>query len=222
MSQDYLQERQDHIQNLGNFMLQSWNKSTSGNLFYNFLDDALAPLHKDYRLKHPWSPQEHAVLFELGKMYAEAVRDLPPFTDVLGQLYMNIAASGHKSVLGQFFTPPEISRMMALMSAHDQDWNKDAISFNDPCVGAGVMPLEFSKVALQNNALSRVHIMVCDIDIVCVKMTAIQFAANALMHDLAPKSLSVLHGDSLTVETRPFFGFSCKERVEESFRNECA
>lgn len=70
--------------------------------------------------------------------------------DVLGQLYMTLELGNTQA--GQFFTPPEISELMARVSYGDelQQLTKPFITLSEPACGAGGMVLAFVKVMLSH------------------------------------------------------------------------
>ena len=55
-----------------------------------------------------WQAVPEAVQPQIGKAidaYADIVATQPPFMDVLGPLYMELASRGGRAQLGQYFTP---------------------------------------------------------------------------------------------------------------------
>lgn len=115
--------------------------------------------------------------------------------DVLGKVYM-LADLGNDRA-GQFFTPYEISRLMAgmLMGDGAQVREQGFIDLMEPTCGAGGMVIAFAE-ALQHAGLnyqSAMHATCIDIDARCAHMTYLQLS---LLHIPA----IVLHGNSLTDE----------------------
>jgi len=83
--------------------------------------------------------------------------------DVIGNLYMqwNMA----NKLRGQFFTPSHVASMMAQMT-------NPSGTIMDPCSGSGVMLVESIKV-MSNETLNEAVFFGQDIDLSCVKMTAL-------------------------------------------------
>ena len=76
-----------------------------------------------------------------------ALLDAEP-RDILGQLYMSLELGNVHT--GQFFTPPEISEIMARITFGDgaEYADKPFITLSEPACGAGGMVLAFVKVML--------------------------------------------------------------------------
>lgn len=71
-----------------------------------------------------------------------------PFTDILGPFYLECASHSSKQARGEFFTPPEISKIMARM-LFDADSIKAAgkpITLNEPACGSGGMVLAAAEL----------------------------------------------------------------------------
>lgn len=71
-----------------------------------------------------------------------------PFTDILGDFYLEIASHSSKQARGEFFTPPEISKLMARMT-FDVDAIKSKalpITVNEPACGSGGMVLAVAEI----------------------------------------------------------------------------
>ncbi|MCW3640622.1 N-6 DNA methylase [Burkholderia cenocepacia] len=118
--------------------------------------------------------------------------------DFLGSLFMNLELGD--SWKGQFFTPYEVSYLMAAINMGDRApveiEKKGFITLCDPCVGGGAMVIAAAH-ALQDakiNYQQHMHAVAVDIDIVAVQMAYVQLS---LLHIPAV----VYHGNSLTVET---------------------
>lgn len=104
------------------------------------------------------------------------------FRDGLGDLYMFLSGSGHKSHLGQFFTPELVSDMCARIAqtktiAPQQRQKRIFLADITGC-GTGRNILALSKTrAGNNNKLTDYHIGM-DLDKICVLITAYNFWAN--------------------------------------------
>lgn len=133
--------------------------------------------------------------------YLTLVEEESPFTDILGPLYMELASHGGKEILGQFFTPQNISYFMALMMLGAKpDAEGPLLRACDPASGSGVMMLSFCMSMLKTygpESLKRVSVTCVDIDAYCAEMSAIQFLINLHVHHLSLGELVVFHGNSL-------------------------
>jgi len=115
--------------------------------------------------------------------------------DVLGSVYMGLELGNDHA--GQFFTPYNLSRMMAMVLIGDgaEAREKGFIDVLEPTCGAGGMVIAMAD-ALRHAGLNyqqHLHATCIDIDLRCVHMTYLQ---ATLLHIPAV----VLHGNSLTGE----------------------
>lgn len=118
------------------------------------------------------------------------------FSDALGHLYMSLDL-GNES-LGQFFTPFEVSRVMARMTVGTltaQLAEKDFVSVHEPAVGSGGMVIALAEALLEEdvNYQQVLHATCWDVDITAVHMTFIQAT-------LLNIPAVVVHGNTLTME----------------------
>ncbi|HCA17313.1 MAG TPA: hypothetical protein DEO64_09305 [Alcaligenes faecalis] len=126
------------------------------------------------------------------------------FGDVLGGTYMMLDM-GNAST-GQFFTPYEISRMMAsiIMGAPEtlntELQKKGFLSLQEPACGAGGMIITavHSLADAEINYQQVIHVTAIDVDRRCVHMTFLQLA---LLHVPA----IVIQGNALTLKTTEFW-----------------
>lgn len=165
------------------------------------IDDYLADLTGQPK-KEPPPKEVMPELFELGQLYAQAVIAAPPFTDVLGKTYMDLVSTGGQKMLGQYFTPEPIARLMAGLTAPDiTDINKAALfKLYEPTCGSGVMVLQFMRCLVENHGaavLEKISVTGIDLESVCAKMFAAQMLANGLIHGFSYGELLVLQGNSL-------------------------
>lgn len=102
-----------------------------------------------------------------------------PDQDFLGKMYMNLELGNHWT--GQFFTPYNISRMMAKMmlgnmktAVERQGW----VSVCDPCVGGGAMLVAAANEAREQGVNYQRHILFVgqDIDPIVGMMAYIQLS----------------------------------------------
>jgi hypothetical protein len=125
------------------------------------------------------------------------------FSDALGHLYMSLdLGSDH---LGQFFTPYEVSSLMAQMTLEDYTdklaavrlEGREFITVNEPTCGSGGMIIALAD-ALRGagvNYQQAMHVTAQDIELTSVHMTYVQLS-------LLNIPAVVIHGNTLTLEQR--------------------
>ena len=117
--------------------------------------------------------------------------------DALGGLYMELELGNTQN--GQFFTPCEVSTLMAKLNYDDQiaELDKPFITLEDPACGAGGMILAFVKVMLgyQHNPSERLWARCVDVDRTAALMCYIQLS-------LWYVPAQIVVGNSLTLEVR--------------------
>ncbi len=116
--------------------------------------------------------------------------------DVLGATFMALDSGNSRA--GQFFTPYEVSLLMAGMMLTDVDptiSEKGYVTLSEPAVGAGGMVIAAAEVIHSRGFIYQrsMHATCVDVDLRCVHMTYLQLA---LLHIPGV----VVHGNSLTVE----------------------
>ncbi|WP_420213414.1 N-6 DNA methylase (plasmid) [Burkholderia aenigmatica] len=116
--------------------------------------------------------------------------------DVLGATFMALEAGNTRA--GQFFTPYEVSVLMADMTLQDVGRTIEEngfVTLLEPAVGAGGMVIAAAEAihARGFNYQQVMHATCVDVDLRCVHMTYLQLS---LLHIPA----IVVHGNSLTVE----------------------
>ncbi|WP_295438625.1 N-6 DNA methylase, partial [Thiolapillus sp.] len=151
------------------------NKNSASEWLRWMIDDVLADLTGQEK-QYPPPRDALSDLRELGKLYAQAVFDCTPYTDLFGLIYMDLASRSTKSGLGQFFTPQVVTDMMAKMVGHQAKLPKDRLlTCLEPCCGSGVMLLSFARQIYADHGpggLSRCGLYAIDLDITCCCMTA--------------------------------------------------
>lgn len=124
-------------------------------------------------------------------------------SDVLGKLYMSLDLGSDR--LGQFFTPYEVSSLVAQMTLGDYTKcldaaklaGRDYLTVNEPTCGSGGMVIAMAD-ALRGagvNYQQAMHVTAQDLDVTAVHMAYIQLS---LLHVPA----AVIHGNTLTLEQR--------------------
>lgn len=117
--------------------------------------------------------------------------------DVLGTVYHDLRLNSEWN--GQYFTPDDASRLMAMITFGAQKGNlteEDVFTVNEPTCGSGTMLIAMAWTMLQENYdyTSKCLCVAQDIDIRCVWMAYIQLALYRI-------PAVVIHGDVLTTET---------------------
>ena len=126
----------------------------------------------------------------------------PEPRDILGQLYMSLELGNDHT--GQFFTPPEVSEMMARMmvsSEGDPLRGKPFVTLSEPACGAGGMVLAFVKIMIEAklNPMHRLWVHAQDVDRTAALMCYIQLslwgvpAAVVVGNTLANEQREVFH-----------------------------
>lgn len=163
-----------------------------------FLDDVLADLTQRRKANPP--PQEVIpTLFDLGQAYAKEVGMAEPFSDMLGQTYMDIVNIGGQKMLGQYFTPAAVAKMMNQLTYQKNESDK-LFTVCDPACGSGVMLLTFAQVVAECEGLAGLEnysFTGVDLDPICAKMFAAQMLANVFIHQIEVGEIAVLQGNSL-------------------------
>ncbi|PHV10033.1 N-6 DNA methylase [Chitinimonas sp. BJB300] len=140
-------------------------------------------------------------LNRFAEMLAHVVLELETgFSDVLGSLFMQLALGD--SWKGQFFTPYEVSYLMAALTYEDvteQIKHQGFVQINEPCVGAGGMAIASADVLQKQgiNYQQHLHVAATDLDKRACHMAYIQLA---LLHVPA----IVTHGNALCPEAQTY------------------
>lgn len=116
--------------------------------------------------------------------------------DQLGTLYMELGSPNER--LGQFFTPPSISRMMAELMLGDVDEVvkvRGFVSVSEPACGSGGMVLASSETMRERglNPQTQMPVHAIDLGITAVHMAYVQFSILGL-------PALVVHGNTLTLD----------------------
>lgn len=173
------------------------------------ISSAVEPARRDAReaeyakIQARYSPEEMAKFSQCLAHVAMALEDR--YQDFLGSLYMGLDLGNAGT--GQFFTPYEVSLLMAQMLHGQRDlaeWVRERsgfITMNDPCVGGGAMLIaaaeQFRDQGLPTHRT--LHVTGVDIDRTAVQMSYIQLS-------LLNVPAIVLHGNSLSPE--PYKGWN--------------
>lgn len=135
-----------------------------------------------------YNPDERAQLLSLMELMGKiSDNDGTGFHDALGDLFMEHLSFGKN---GQFFTPQPICDMMAMF----QDSPQDGQTVCDPACGSGRTLLAMAK---RNRNLV---FFGSDIDLLCVKMAALNLFLNSLTGEVAwMNTLSLEHWGSFNI-----------------------
>lgn len=113
--------------------------------------------------------------------------------DILGAIYHELGLNSEWN--GQFFSPDDICRMMAMIGGMDQETDKEVTVINEPTCGSGAMVIG-AIWAMQQKGIdyqSCTYFIAQDIDIRCVWMTYIQLC-------LYKVPAVVIYGNTLSLE----------------------
>ena len=118
-------------------------------------------------------------------------RDDP--ADILGTVYHELKLNNEWN--GQFFTPDNISRMMAMVAGLPPESDEGIITINEPACGSGTLVIGAVWAMKQKgfDYQRRTFFVAQDIDIRCVWMTYIQLCLYRV-------PAVVIHSNTLTVE----------------------
>lgn len=114
--------------------------------------------------------------------------------EFLGPIVQHDDVRAVNAHVGQFFTPFDVSEMMAQMTLGDIPKTKPFLTIAEPAVGAGGMVLAAAKVLkAQSYPIDRVWFDATDLSLLCAQMAYIQMA-------LAGLAGIVRHGNTLSLE----------------------
>ena len=123
----------------------------------------------------------------------------PKPCDILGGLYMDLDLGNDNN--GQYFTPPEISELMAMITLGDSlDNLDDFITLSEPACGAGGMVLAFvdQMIKKNHNPQNTMWVQCWDIDRNAALMCFLQLS-------LWNVPAEVIVGNTLSLEVREVF-----------------
>ena len=176
------------------FKLLQSQQRTSGDwfskTFNDFLDFAVWRLSHGEIMPHDERVTTSPVLAELFELWAQTEQ----LEDTLGELYMEIISNYKASAMGQYFTPMSVSLLIAGIALGSPTARKQQ-RFYEPTCGSGANILASVQVLEQeykSNRLNHVY-WAGDLDLMCVKMCAVQCALNSV-------PLAVWHMDTLKLE----------------------
>lgn len=148
------------------------------------------------KLIRRYEPEEQKQFARLLALTAQALTEKP--RDFLGECFHELEL--HNRYKGQFFTPFDVSRMMAKMSlagVEEQIRKHGYVELNEPTCGSGGMVIAAVE-EVKAAGFNPVHVFFAvaqDIDRKCCNMTYIQLSLLAI-------PAAVIWGDTLIVECR--------------------
>lgn len=142
--------------------------------------------------------------------------------DFLGDIFMSLELGNARA--GQFFTPWDVSKMMASICHGESlaSMDKDFITLSDPACGAGCMPIAFSETMKEQgkNPQQQLWVQCWDVDALVARMCYIQLS---LLHIPA----EIVIGNSLSLEVTRimrtpahYLGFWSSKLARNSAENE--
>ena len=141
-------------------------------------------IHKDeareeeyLRIIGQYKPDDHQAFPRLMAQLVAALDEEP--RDILGPLYMELEIANKDA--GQFFTPPELSELMAQMTFAQELVNLETQAFitaGEPAAGAGGMILALVKVmsTAGHNPAERLWVQAIDVDRMAALICYIQLS----------------------------------------------
>lgn len=141
-----------------------------------------------------WEPDEMKRMATLFGVMVEEMEAGPRFGDLLGQVYMEIAA-GSKNWGGEYYTPRDLTRMMAQMIIGDVSKVEKPITILEPASGSGAMALAaVEHIVSQGRSPGDVRVTCVDTSRVACDMCLVNMTLWGIPADVA-------HGNSLSLET---------------------
>jgi type I restriction-modification system DNA methylase subunit len=140
-------------------------------------------------------------------------------SDFLGNIFMEIKTSNRRN--GQFFTPNNVSDLIAEINIGEIEDPERIITISDPCCGSGSMLMAVAKT-LKNrnhNFQKNAFFVAKDIDSDCCYMSFIQFSILGMpAHVICGNSIT----ESVTWQRKTFFYYfnDIGERLYEQNKSE--
>ena len=156
-------------------------------------------LEKEYfEITARYSKEEETKFSKLLAEFIRLLNDKP--IDVLGSLYMELELGNYNN--GQFFTPPEISSLIAKVTYGDaiSKINQPFITLSEPTCGAGGMVLAFVNEMINQgfNPAEKLFVQCIDIDRLAGFMCYVQLT-------LWNVPAEIIIGDSLSGKYREVY-----------------
>ena len=166
------------------------------------ISNSVDPLHRKEReamfleRQAKYDKDERECFVKLIALLVEGLDRGQYSADMLGEIYHEL--NFQNSAKGQFFTPIEISRLMAQISLNDcekQIKSNGFITVCDSTCGSGAMVIAAANIVAERsqNPSEEMCALAVDKDLKCAMMTYIQLSLLGI-------PAVVVHGDSLIVE----------------------
>lgn len=143
---------------------------------------------------------EYVATAHLVAHYESDLRAHPPFTDLLGVIYMDLGSHYSRAAMAQYFTPKPVADLMAGLNCPSELPGDRLLRVLEPSAGSGVMLLAMLERIVELHgieALRRVSVTGIDLDQLCCRMAAVQILASMSLIDAPIGELHILHGNSL-------------------------
>lgn len=178
---------------LGNWMEASYRAHRGAILRFVLADEPAWAANEERYMRIAAKCRHPATMTTFGKMLgalALALETAP--IDFIGPVFTSLAAD---HFMGQFFTPYEVSKMMAEMTLGEPDPEKPVTFCSEPACGVGGMVLAANEVFRGRgfDIARRVHWDAVDIDARAMHGAFLQI-------NLTGASARVVHGDSLRLD----------------------
>jgi len=142
-----------------------------------------------------WEPDEMQRMATLFGVMVEEMEAGPRFGDLLGKVYMEIA-SGSKNWGGEYYTPPDLCKMMAqLMIGDPATITKRPITIHEPASGSGAMVLATIEHLAAGGIGPR------DVRVSCIDSSRVAADMCLINMTLWGIPADVTHGNTLSRET---------------------
>jgi len=164
----------------------SWMEVFSDFLSLSICAFGMQRYEEEYKSVIGRYPKEDQAVFpslfaEMFKAYEDGSSTDGSWTDMLGDFYMEFGSRSTHQFRGQFFTPPSICQMMALLTV---DELKYGTNINDCACGSGRTLIAVARLNPDNRL--KVFFVGQDLDITVCKMAVINFVmfgmAGVIIH----------------------------------------
>lgn len=179
-------------------------RHSGGEILDWFLSEMLT---REYGLTHlkldPVPEEYREEIRTLCASYFTSLNLTEPSTDLLGIAQQHVESMGHRQMKGAYYTPPEVSYMMAKMQFHDLDWSEyPVLTVADPTAGSGSMLLSVIRVMAEEHAdkMERLSLTAFDKDRRACLCAAVQLLSVCLVNKFQVGEIKVIWMDSLTQE----------------------
>lgn len=159
----------------------------------------LNPKHDLYKSLDSYEKDSRAfsLLKEATLELFKIIKESKPFEDLIGSLYDEYLGQ----ILGQFFTPKDISSLLAtLLQETTPDFSKPFM-VGDVCSGAGSLILAQLKMFYETggkDALKMAHVHCIDIDPKMIQLATIQIFLHSVLHGVPIGSIQMHLGNAIT------------------------